>query len=202
MTIQRTLATNVNNLLHRSEEESCVHSSRTARWTGVAYLSLAVCGLAGFLVIRPRVRVEGDPAATLANVVEHAWLAHLGIVFELLVVIAQAAAAVGFYALFRRDRPVAAYGVATFGMANAISILGSAALLVVGIRCGVRTGLARVARPALSGCCLPARTPIWAVGAVFFGLWLIPMGWFAISTLRMPRALGWVLVVGGLGYVF
>ena len=103
---------------------------RTARWTGVAYLCLAVCGMAGFLVIRPRLRVEGEPAATLVNLVEQAWLADLGIAFELLVVIAQAAAAVGFYALFRRDRPVAAYGVATFGVANAISILGSAALLV------------------------------------------------------------------------
>ena len=168
-----------------------------------AYLCLAVCGLAGFLVIRPRLRVEGDPAATLANLVEHAWLAHLGIAFELLVVIAQAAAAVGFYALFRRDRPVAAYGVATFGVANAISILGSVALLVVGIRCRVRsrTALARWRGRPRSGSCSPARMRSGPTGAVFFGLWLIPMGWFAISTLRMPRALGWVLVVGGLGYV-
>ena len=41
----------------------------------------------------------------------------------------------------------------------------------------------------------------WTVGGVFFGLWLIPMGVFAFATRRMPRALGWLLVVGGVGYV-
>ena len=41
----------------------------------------------------------------------------------------------------------------------------------------------------------------WAGGGVFFGLWLLPMGVFALTTGRMPRALGWTLVVGGVGYV-
>ncbi len=36
---------------------------------------------------------------------------------------------------------------------------------------------------------------------MFFGLWLIPMGWAAVVTGRFPRVLGWVLIVGGVGYV-
>ena len=127
---------------------------RTARFTGAAYLALAVFGLTGFLVIRRRLSVEGDSAATLANLVEHSSLAHLGIALELLVVIAQAAAAVGFYALFRRDRPVAAYGVATFGMANAITILVSAALLVVA------SGVAAIQRPHRRAMRRPRRPPV------------------------------------------
>jgi uncharacterized protein DUF4386 len=39
------------------------------------------------------------------------------------------------------------------------------------------------------------------VGALFFGLWLIPMGWVAATSGRFPRALGWILVAGGVGYV-
>ena len=175
---------------------------RTARFTGAAYLALAVFGLTGFLVIRRRLSVEGDSAATLANLVEHSSLAHLGIALELLVVIAQAAAAVGFYALFRRDRPVAAYGVATFGMANAITILVSVALLVVASGVAVDPATAPAGDAAATIALLFAvADALWATGAIFFGLWLIPMGWFVISTLRMPRALGWVLVVGGVGYV-
>jgi hypothetical protein len=42
---------------------------------------------------------------------------------------------------------------------------------------------------------------LWGVGAVFFGLWLIPMGRCVLSSGWMPRPLGWILVVGGLGYV-
>ena len=41
----------------------------------------------------------------------------------------------------------------------------------------------------------------WNVGGLFFGLWLIPMGWLAWRSGYMPRLLGWVLVVGAVGYV-
>jgi hypothetical protein len=41
----------------------------------------------------------------------------------------------------------------------------------------------------------------WNVGGLFFGLWLIPMGWLAWRSGYMPRLLGWVLIVGGVGYV-
>jgi hypothetical protein len=42
---------------------------------------------------------------------------------------------------------------------------------------------------------------LWGVGNLFFGLWLIPMGWCVIRCAGMPRALGWVLMAGGVGYV-
>jgi Domain of unknown function (DUF4386) len=42
---------------------------------------------------------------------------------------------------------------------------------------------------------------LWEVGALFFGLWLIPMGWCVLRSRWMPRLLGWVLIVGGAGYV-
>ena len=44
-------------------------------------------------------------------------------------------------------------------------------------------------------------THAWGIGALFFGLWLIPMGWAAVTTRRFPVALGWVLIVGGVGYL-
>ncbi|WP_137846167.1 DUF4386 domain-containing protein [Microbacterium sp. 2FI] len=162
---------------------------RTARWTGAAYLALGLAGMAGFLLVRPRVAAEPQLAA-------------LGVTLELAVVIAQAAAAVGFFALFRRDRPVEAFATATFGMGNALAILGSAALLTAAIAVSSDPSLA----PAgdLDGTVVLLRVvadAFWSVGNVFFGLWLIPMGWFVLSTRRMPVVLGWFLVVGGVGYV-
>src|SRR5690606_4840831 len=41
----------------------------------------------------------------------------------------------------------------------------------------------------------------WAVGSLFFGLWLIPMGYIVASSGVMPRPLGWILMTGGLSYV-
>ena len=76
---------------------------RTARWTGGAYLALAVLGALGFLLVRPLTA-------------ESAGYARLGVALELGVVVAQSLAAVGFFALFRRDRPTEAYAVASFGI--------------------------------------------------------------------------------------
>lgn len=35
---------------------------------------------------------------------------------------------------------------------------------------------------------------------VFWGLWLLPLGWLALRSRRLPRLLGVLLVLGGLGY--
>jgi len=41
----------------------------------------------------------------------------------------------------------------------------------------------------------------WGVGSLFFGLWLIPMGYIVVSSQRMPVWLGRVLILGGAGYL-
>ena len=157
---------------------------RTARWTGGAYLALAVLGALGFLLVRP-----------LAA--ESAGYSRLGVALELGVVVAQSLAAVGFFALYRRDRPTEAYAVATFGIANAIAILGSAALLTAALAVPAESG----GDPGTVALLRTAADAFWTTGAVFFGLWLVPMGTFLLATRLMPRLLGVVLIAGGVGYV-
>ena len=41
----------------------------------------------------------------------------------------------------------------------------------------------------------------WSIGGLFFGLWLIPMGYIVISSGRMPIWLGRILIIGGIGYL-
>jgi hypothetical protein len=41
----------------------------------------------------------------------------------------------------------------------------------------------------------------WGVGSLFFGLWLIPMGYIVVSSQRMPVWLGRTLLIGGAGYI-
>ena len=173
-----------------------------ARWTGAAYLTLAIAGGFTWLGARGQLFVAGDPTETLARLTDNPGLVHLGLAADVLTVVAQALAALGFYALIRRDRPVAALGVAAFGLANALTIFMSAVFNL--------TALAVVTQPSLApggdaaatvGLLYTMSGASWTIGNVFFGLWLIPMGWFAISTLRWPRVLGWFLIAGGVGYV-
>jgi Domain of unknown function (DUF4386) len=171
---------------------------RSARTTGLLYLGLAITGALGFLLIRPRLYVTDDPSATLARLVEHESLARIGIAVELLIVLTQALTAVWFYRLFRTADPVAAGSIAAFGLVNAVAILTSAALLASAITVAldpIGDAAATVQLLyLLSG-------ELWGVGALFFGLWLIPMGWCVLRSRWMPRPLGWLLVAGGLGYL-
>ena len=171
---------------------------RTARMTGLLYLGLAITGALGFLLIRPQLFAAENPSATLSNLVNHESLARAGVALELLIVVTQALAAVWFYRLFRTADPLSASGIAAFGLVNAIAILVSAALLATAVELAVDpVGDAAATVQLLylvSG-------NLWGVGALFFGLWLIPMGWCVLRSGWMPRALGWILVVGGIGYM-
>ena len=169
----------------------------TARATGLLYLSLALTGMLGFLMIRPQL-FTGDPATVLTGLVEQESLARLGIAVELGIVVTQALAAVWFYRLFRSVDAVAAGVLAAFGLVNATMILGSAASLATALELALDpVGDAAGQVHLLAS--LSAN--LWGVGALFFGLWLVPMGLLVLRTAGMPRTLGWLLVGGGLGYV-
>ncbi|GID93448.1 DUF4386 domain-containing protein [Amorphoplanes digitatis] len=171
---------------------------RLARQTGLLYLGLAIAGGLGFLLIRPRLFAAGDAGSTLAHLVEHEGLARAGIVLELLVVLTQALAAVWFFRLFRTVDSVAAGGIAAFGLVNAVVVLTSAALLATATEVALQPVGDAAANVQLlylvSG-------NLWTVGGLFFGLWLMPMGWCVLRSGWMPRALGWILIGGGAGYV-
>ncbi|MEV4712331.1 DUF4386 domain-containing protein [Micromonospora sp. NPDC049374] len=171
---------------------------RTARTTGLFYLGLGIAGALGFLTIRPMIFEAGDADATLANLVANESLARIGVTFELLVVLTQTLAAVWFYRLFRAIDSTAAGSIAAFGIVNAVAILGSAAML--GTALGVATDGAGGAADTVQLLYLVSEN-LWAVGGLFFGLWLMPMGWCVLRSGWLPRVLGWILVTGGVGYV-
>jgi hypothetical protein len=177
---------------------TALQRKKDARLTGLFYLGLGLAGMAGFLLIRPQLFADGDAAATMANLAGNETLARFGVVFELLVVLSQALAAGWFYRLFRRADPVGAAGIAAFGLMNAAAILGSAALLATALRIATEPVGATAADVQVL---YLISDNLWVAGGLFFGLWLIPMGHCVLRTGWMPRALGWVLIAGGGGYV-
>ncbi len=170
---------------------------RTARVTALLYFGLAITGTVGFAIIRPAIFAPGDAAATMANLVERPDLARLGIVVELGVVVTQALTALWFFRLFRSVDAFAAGAIAAFGLVSAAAILGSAACLATALE----VALEPIGDPGASQLMYLMSDNLWGVGALFFGLWLMPMGWCVLQTTTMPRALGWVLIVGGVAYL-
>jgi hypothetical protein len=171
---------------------------RTARLTGLAYLGLAIAGLLGYFLIRNQLYVPDDATATAANLVAHEGLARLGIVTDVAVVLTQVATAVWFWKLFRPIHPVAAGSIAAFGLVNAVLILIGAACTATALDVALRAD-ATSTSDVLLLYDLDAAT--FSLAGLFFGLWLIPMGWLVGHSGYMPRPLGWILIGGGAGYI-
>ncbi len=169
---------------------------KTARTTGLWYLALAVGGVVGQVVVRNALYADGDAAATTANLLDHEALARIGVASNMAIVVVQALVALWFYRLFRSVDAFAAGALAAFGFVNAIVGLVGVAFTATALNTALAGGDAATVQMLydLDG-------SVWDVGALFFGLWLIPMGVLALKSGFMPRALGWILVVGGACYV-
>jgi hypothetical protein len=174
---------------------------RTARATGLWYLGLAVTGVLGFLLIRPRLFVDGDPSETLAHLVANEPLARAGIALELGIVLTQVLAVLWFYRLFRPVDRFVAGTLVLFGVVNAVAILASAAFLATALDVALGGAAAGGATASLAQLMYLVSGNLWDVAAVFFGLWLIPMGWLVRRSGWMPPLLGMLLIVGGVGYL-
>lgn len=173
---------------------------KTARTTAIWYLVLAVSGVVGFLVIHSKIYVSGDLPQTLANLKANETMARMRLLLELAIVVSQAVAAVYFYKLFQTINATAAWSLAAWGTVNAMVIMLSA------IAMGGAINVANAALPANEQLIMVRMFDqiirhAWGVGSLFFGLWLLPMGYIITRSKRMPVWLGRTLLLGGFGYL-
>lgn len=162
---------------------------------GLAYLGLLVTGALGVLVVRDALVVDDDAARTAANLVEREGLARVGIALDVGAALTQALVATAFFALFRRIHRSAAAAVSAFGL------LGAAALTTAAVFSWSALEAALGGSADDAALLSRLQDTAWDVGGIFFGLWLLPLGWLVLHTSPMPRRLGWLLLAGGAGYV-
>ena len=172
----------------------------TARIAGVWYLVLAIAGVVGFLVLHPQIYVSGDLPQTVANLSKHETIARLRLLLEFAIVISQALAAVYFFKLFKDINHVASWALAAWGTMNAGVIMISAIAMGGAINVA-NTTLIMSDKLIMIQIFDQVIKNAWGVGSLFFGLWLIPMGYIVASSQRMPVWLGRTLILGGVGYI-
>ena len=165
------------------------------RITGLLYLGLAVTGMFVFIIARSNIYVAENSIATKANLIDKEFLARLGIIVELKLVIFQALAAIWFYKLFSKVNNFASGALAVFGVVNAVAILISSAMWLGALNAALAGESAATVMNLFN-----LHETIWLVAGIFFGLWLIPMGLLAAKSM-MPRALAGFLIIGGIGYI-
>jgi hypothetical protein len=174
---------------------------KTARLAGVWYLVLAISGIFGFMVFHHQIFVTDDASKTLNNLINLGSISRLRLLFELVIIVSQALAAIYFYKLFCDINKWAATTLGIWGTVNSVVIMVSAISMSSAISIATASSPTFQEKTILIQLLGEISTNAWMVGGLFFGLWLIPMGYIVISSGRMPMWLGRILIIGGIGYL-
>jgi hypothetical protein len=176
-----------------------------ARIAGLLYLIVGIFG--GFAVgyVTPMLYVPGDAATTIGNVVANAGLVRLSVLADLLQATVFVFLGMTLYLLLKDVHKNAATAmVILVAIAATIMCLDKvfqfAALRVAG-DASYTAAFGTAGANALVLLLLDIHHYGYLIAQIYFGLWLVPLGYLAYKSAMFPKALGVVLVVAGASYV-
>ena len=179
---------------------------RLARISGVLYLLVGIFGGFAEGFVDPRMYVAGNAAATAANVVANAGLVRMSVVSHLLDGTCFVFLAMTLYTLLHHlHKGVARAMLVLVALATGIICLNAVfqfEALRVASDNAFSAALGAAGSNALVLLLLDTQHYGTLIAQVFFGLWLVPIGYLAYKSAGwFPKWLGVVLVVGGVCYL-
>jgi hypothetical protein len=178
---------------------------RLARIAGLLYLIVAVAGGFSELYVRSSVKVPGNAAATADNISASATLFRIGALTDLVGIVCFLVLGLILYGLLK---PVSARAALAMLVFNAVSVAVMTANMVNHLGAVLAATSADYAgafgtrsSDALAMLFLDLHAQGYLVAGIFFGLWLLPLGYMLVSSRAAPRALGVLVMVGAFGYV-
>lgn len=177
-----------------------------ARIAGCLYLLLALIGPIGLLYVPSQLIVHDNANATADNIRASEWLLRLGIVSDLVHQIVAIFLVLALHRLFRAVNEHHARLMVVLGALVSVPIvfvntLNAVAALLLVSRAEFLTVFTRPQLDALAYLFLRLHSQGITVASIFWGLWLFPFGLLVIRSGFIPRVLGVLLMVAGVGYV-
>ncbi len=180
-------------------------AKRLARLAGVLYLLVAIFGGFAFGFVSLKVYVPGDAATTAGNVIANSGLLRVSVVADLFQATASVVVGMTLYRLLKHvNRGAASAMVIFIAIATSIMCLNSVfafASLRVATDGSYAAALGTKGSDAIVLLLVDIHYYGYLIAQIFFGLWLLPMGYLAYKSRMFPRALGVALIVGGLCYL-
>jgi len=178
---------------------------KTARNAGILYLILIVLGIFSYLFVHSSLIVPGDTATTVSNIMASESLFRGGIVSWL---ISETVFILLVLVLYKLLKPVnknhALLMVVFVVVAVPISMLNElnkfASLLLVS-GADYLTAFTADQLHGLAMFFLDLHEYGVNIDSIFFGLWLLPLGYLVFKSGFLPRILGILLMIGWFGYM-
>lgn len=178
---------------------------RQARLAGLLYLVVLVTGAPPELFVRADLRAAGDATAVAEAIRASSDLVRLAALSDLINMVAFLGVALVLYGLLRHLHAGAARAFLAFNALSvgimALNTVNHVAALLLATREDLRAALGATAADALAASSLELHGVGFSIAEVFFGLWLVPLGWVLWRHRAVPQWLGVFLVVGGVGYL-
>ncbi len=178
---------------------------KTARIAGFLYLLQIPLGVFGIVYVPKALMGPGDMAATASNILAHEFLFRLSIVSAILCALVTIATALFIYKVLQPVNKQYAKMIVVFTLIVApISMLNElnhvAVLLLLKSPEYASIFTASQLQTLVSMFFDLHKYGIQIVG-IFFGLWLLPMGYLVIKSTYIPKIIGVLLIVTCLGYL-
>lgn len=178
--------------------------NRTARLAGGLYLAMMPFAFFGIIYVPSVLLVRGDAATTSRNIMESEWLFRSGTVSHLIGQIIFIFLVLALYRLLKpvnKDHAILMVVLALLGIPiaflNEVNNLATLRLLSSADD-GAFTSTQLHAQAMLF---LDMRGSGILVAQIFWGLWLLPLGFLVFRSGFLPKLLGILLVIGGAGYL-
>ena len=174
---------------------------RLARIAGLLYLLVAIFGGFAQGFVYPKMYAAGDAATTAGNVVANAGLVRIGVVADLVQATVFVFLAITLYRLLKHVHSSAALAmVVLVAIATSITCL-NAGFAFEGLQAATDKSYSDAVGTGGSNALVLLLFAIQHYGIliaqIFFGLWLVALGYLACTSGLFPKALGVVLIVGG-----
>jgi hypothetical protein len=175
-----------------------------ARITGVVYLLYFLTAVSGVLLIRGII-VSGDPAATATHILAHERLFQLSVAVGLIATALYIAVTVLFYGLFKPVNKTVALLAAFFSLVGctiqAVGSLFQVAPLAV-LEGSPYLSVFKVDQlQALALMLIKLNVQATYINLVFFGLFNLLIGYLIFKSTFLPRILGVLMALSGLGWL-
>ena len=186
-------------------EASIKTPKRLARIAGVLYLFVGIFGGFAEGFVDPKMYVAGNAAATAGNIISNPGLVRMGVVAHLLDGTFFVFTAMVLYTLLVHvHKSVARAMLILVALSSGIVCLNAVFLfegMQVANNSSYFTAFGTAGSNALVLLLLDMEHYGVLIAQVFFGLWLIPLGYLCNRSGMFPKWLGIVLITGGVCYI-
>ena len=179
--------------------------NRIARTGGVLYLIIIAAGIFAQMFVRANLTVANDAAATVANLQGSGPMFRASIAADVVMIVADIALAIAFFALFERVSRSLSLLAAVFRLTQA-AILGINLLnLFFALNLATGTNMLGAqgasARDQLALLFLDAHAIGYALALIFFAMSLLVLGYLVLRSRYLPRLFAGLLAFAAVGYL-